>query len=141
MKRITVDEVKEAYAKTGLVPIRDSFLEFGTDNAPGTWCGCPMTAAFAVRFQKHPFGSFLDAAKHKCRTADDDGEFDQSDIEDLIDEYEDCYRYRMGFVRMIDAPEEDIDWFLAYTTDSLDKETLQGQIDGKAVREAIFPDA
>jgi hypothetical protein len=45
VKRITVDEVKAAYAKTGLTPIRKRFL------SPDCQCGCPLSALY---FSEHP---------------------------------------------------------------------------------------
>lgn len=139
MKRITVAEVKEAYEKTGLVPVRGTFLTLGTDNAPGAWCGCPMTAAFAARYQEHPFGDFLRAAKNLLEHSPEGVEFDQGDVEDLIDEYEDIYRYRLGFVRGIDCERnEETRYWLAYTNDPFDRDTLQGELDGRAVRDALW---
>lgn len=44
MKRITPQMVREAYAKTGLIPVRHSFYDHGPRCDHDTRCGCPGTA-------------------------------------------------------------------------------------------------
>lgn len=55
MKRIAVEEVKEAYAKTGLIPTTEAYL---CVDEHGDYCGC---AAFAVACLRDP--EFFERAK------------------------------------------------------------------------------
>lgn len=43
LRRITPDEVRAAYARTGLQPMRDTFLE-PSDSAPGLMAACALGA-------------------------------------------------------------------------------------------------
>lgn len=92
MKRITPQMVREAYAKTGLIPVRHSFYDHGPRCDHDTRCGCPGTA---VAIAQNP--ALLDLFE-------DDYQNDTGDMYDLVDrEIEAVDGYLSGFIQGIDG--------------------------------------
>lgn len=131
MKRITVEEVKEAYAKTGLVPVKADYYHV----SDGKECGC---GAFAVGCLRDP--------EMRGRVAK---VFASDDLEDEYHEHEDEAEerlralfgntYLVGFTLGFDGksgygPLGDLDPY----REGLYREGLE---DGRAASNAVFKDA
>lgn len=130
MKRITVDEVREAYRVTGLVPVNGNFVQRTMD---GRNCGCPAVAVYLLR---HPEDSFEHLySGDEVEDGEEDGEpvYYKRDAEEIIgNEYE--YQYLSGFIHGVDGGP------LASVANvgNATHDRIMGWEDGVAVREALF---
>jgi hypothetical protein len=123
MKRITVDEVRAAYEKTGLTPVRGNFCTYSTSQLRDYWtqtelgievkltydCGCALTAC--CRAEDKPF---------------------PEDVEHAASELDLDESYASGFINGFDGVvlcPEDVDGPVAYEA---------GYADGVAAAKAVF---
>lgn len=110
MKRIFLNEVRTAYAETGLKPITDDFCRTG--------CGCPLAAVYEKRFGRSP----KEVAHKNLDRPRPIGEVIAEEL-DLHPDYVD------GFVEAVDG--FDLPW------DATARRRV-GYKDGSAVRKALF---
>lgn len=137
MRRITVEDVRAAYAKTGIKPARQCYSLIVNDE----WCGCPLIALVAADLPPNEFNELSECTRLMSEGKRASACPQRTSFIDWIHSRRGREDYTVGFMSAIDSNSPDAKEYLRQRLDDRPAAWHEGFADGVAVRKEFFPEA